>query len=591
MSIEDIEYVERVTNQSLDEEKPLSEVKRARAAQAGSSSRDSSSKIGASIEPPKPDYDWFQFFLSCDVAVGLCERYAQAFAKDSMDESVLPDVDATVLRNLGLREGDIIKVMRHIDLRFGGKENGSAGGLFSGPGGTLRNNTRKGRPAPAVQTSDTIDPKAFSQQKDSNNEESTPTSTTAAQPKSANKNANGFDDDAWDVKPSRQPEPQAKPASSTESQLAPTKPQPPPTQAMQDLSLLQAPLEPIKVQPTTPPPPPAQPQLPVQAQQPQTAPPQIQPQPTGATPAFFTGLGQPANGIQPTPTGSAAPAQPLGLGLGSRQRPTPPQITVGQGTLMPPPPPSRPLSAPQSAQPSGFAPPPLQPQMTGIAPPGQSLNDLNQQRFQQQQYMGGFQPQPTGQGMMQFNTGAGIAQQPGFGNPQFMQPMMTGAPQMQSPFSDPRPQQFSPMQSQPTGFPAGGFNPGQQFPQQTGVNSFLPTALEPQRASIPSPFNLNPQPPTMAPLQPQKTGPPPPVRFGVTEKIAPQPTGRRANLAHASEHLPNYTSRFQTNSSHSPAKSLRFLKVQLERVGNRCVLIFAPCLIIHIGVAMENRLA
>jgi hypothetical protein len=48
------------------------------------------------------------------------------------------------------------------------------------------------------------------------------------------------------------------------------------------------------------------------------------------------------------------------------------------------------------------------------------------------------------------------------------------------------------------------------------------------------------QAPTMQPLVPQKTGPPPPVRFGVTEaqkKLAPQATGRRANLAAASEFL------------------------------------------------------
>lgn len=550
MSIEDIEYVERVTNKSLDEEKPLSEVKRARSAQAASSSR-----IGASIEPSKSDYDWFQFFLSCDVAVGLCERYAQAFAKDSMDESVLPDVDASVLRNLGLREGDIIKVMRYLDQRYNRDSKGEgSGGLFSGPGGTLRNNTRKGRPAPAVQTSDTVDPNAFSKQKDNGSEEP---SAAATRSKPASNAANGFDDDAWDVKPSKQTEPAAKSATTTESQAAPTKPQQPPSQAMQDLSLLQAPLEPIKVQPTTPTPPPAS-QLPVQSQQPQAAPPQIQAQPTGASPSFFTGLGQPTSGIQPMPTGAVAPAQPLGLGLGSRQRPTPPQITGGSGALMPPPPPSRPLSAPQSAQPSGFAPPPLQPQMTGIAPPGQSLNDLTQQRFQQQQqqqFMGGFQPQPTGQGMMPFNTGAGIGQMPGFGNAQFMQPMMTGASQMQqSPFSDPRPQSFAPIQGQPTGFPSAGFTPGQQFPQPTGVNSFLPPSLEPQRASMPPApvqqpqqtgfgqgftpgLNPPPVPPSpMTPLQPQKTGPPPPVRFGVSEnKIAPQPTGRRANLAQASK--------------------------------------------------------
>ncbi|KAG4217403.1 hypothetical protein PC116_g34116 [Phytophthora cactorum] len=131
---------------------------------------------------------------------------------------------------------------------------------------------------------------------------------------------------------------------------------------------------------------------------------------------------------------------------------------------------------------------------------------------------------------------------------------MTGAPQTQSPFADPRPQQFSPIQNQPTGFP-GGFQAPQQFPQQTGINSFLPPALEPQRTGMPAlqpqqtgfggfgqGFNpsLNstaaqpPQPPA-APLIPQQTGPPPPVRFGVTEKIAPQPTGRRANLAQASK--------------------------------------------------------
>jgi hypothetical protein len=41
----------------------------------------------------------------------------------------------------------------------------------------------------------------------------------------------------------------------------------------------------------------------------------------------------------------------------------------------------------------------------------------------------------------------------------------------------------------------------------------------------------------LQPLVPQKTGPPPPVRFGVTEtkKLTPQATGRRANLSQASK--------------------------------------------------------
>lgn len=559
MAIEDIEYVERVMGVSLDEDKPLSEVKRAKSKAA------SNSRVGASIEPAKPDYDWFQFFLSCDVAVGLCERYAQAFAKDSMDESVLPDVDASVLRNLGLREGDIIKVMRFLDKKFGrdGKKrnvsfageddgDGGSGGLFSGPGGTLRNNTRKGRPAPAVQTNDSIDPKAFSAQKDSSAQSSETSSPATARARAAEKSNNGFDDDAWDVKPARQPEPETKPTPAPEPNPATsTQPQRPPTQAMQDLSLLTAPLEPTKVQPSIPSPSVSQPP-PLQAQPPQ-AQSQAQAQPQGATPSFFTGIPPQQTGILPTATGATAPSQPLNLGLGNRQRPLPPQATGIQGALMPPPPPSRPLSAPQSAQPSGFAPPPLQPQMTGIAPPGQSLHELNQLRMQQP-YMGSFQPQPTGQNIMPFNTGTGIPSQTGFGpGPgQFMQPQMTGIPQTQSPFADPRPQQFSTIQNQPTGF-TGGFQPGQQFPQPTGINSFLPPALEPQRTGMapmqpqatgfggygqtfnPGMNNGAAQQPPAAPLQPQKTGPPPPVRFGVTDKIAPQPTGRRANLAQASK--------------------------------------------------------
>ena len=163
-----------------------------------------------------------------------------------------------------------------------------------------------------------------------------------------------------------------------------------------------------------------------------------------------------------------------------------------------------------------------------------------------------------------------MAQQPGFGAPQFMQPMMTGAPQMQSPFSDPRPQQFAPLQTQPT-----GFNAVPQFPQQTGVNSFLPAPLEPQRTSMPplqqpqqtgfggvgQSFSPNPSlnstnslPPPVTPLQPQKTGPAPPVRFGVSDKIAPQPTGRRANLSQASEYPPSVcpNSNFHRTSAFVP---------------------------------------
>ncbi|KAF4968213.1 hypothetical protein FZEAL_10422 [Fusarium zealandicum] len=530
MSREDLEYVENFTGISLEDDKPLADIKRARSAEKRSSQ--SGHPTGAVIEKnQKPDYDWFQFFLSCEVAVGLCERYAQAFVKDSMDESVLPDVDANTLRALGLREGDIIKVTRFLDAKYGrnrgGKRNVSfgegdgEGGLFSGPGGALRNNTRKGRPAPAVQTSDVVDASAFSRSDskaaDDDAKSPTPTSPVSKSPEPRQSATTGFDDDAWDVKPS-QSKPQRPVEAKPQPAAEPSTTSPPSTKALtgslQELSLLSAPLEPTRTDP---------------------APAMIK---VDAVPEQLTGSSAPA----PQQLGGATPSFFSSVAQ-ARQRPAPNQGSLGL------PPPQRPLSAPQSAQPSGFAPPAMVPQMTGsmqgqVAPLGQSLNDMTQARLQQQytaqmqqQQPQHMQPSMTGfpgqQGpaMMSYPTGAGP----------FMQPMMTGM-QGQN--------QFTPLQNQVTGFqqPFPGTQSMYGAPPG-GVNSYLPPALEPQRTGMPglqpqatgmSGMNMNS---TMAPqpLQPQQTGPPPPVRFGVSnepKKLAPQATGRRANLAQATPQNP-----------------------------------------------------
>ncbi|KAI7581260.1 hypothetical protein KC343_g20443, partial [Hortaea werneckii] len=187
MAVEDLEYVEDVTGKSLDEDKPLSDIKR-RSTQKKNKERESSSArerngssaaAGASVQPPQPkkedEYDWFDFFLSCGVNPQICERYANAFSKDEMGPEILPEVNEQLLRTLGLKEGDILRVMKTLDNKYGRKKGveggalpqmvgdqgtgsgaaspsatGGEGGLFSGPGGALRNNTRKGRPAPAV---------------------------------------------------------------------------------------------------------------------------------------------------------------------------------------------------------------------------------------------------------------------------------------------------------------------------------------------------------------------------------------------------------------------------------------------------------
>ncbi|KAJ5291103.1 hypothetical protein N7478_000354 [Penicillium angulare] len=554
MSVEDLEYVEKAAGVSLDEDKPLSSIRKRATSEAKGTGN-----AGASVA--RPEYDWFDFFLKSGVGPHQCERYAQNFIKDSMDESILPDISPETLRSLGLKEGDILRVMRYLDstlgrtgnksklrnVSFGGEEvigngeDGGQGGLFSGLGGSLRNNTRKGRPAPSVQAGDIVDPKAFEQADDSKPKEervATPPAPSPAPPEKEQPVSRGFDDDAWEVKQPKQVT-TAPVASSPPPSTSPTAPQPQIqkqiTGAMADLSILQAPLQPTPALPA----PVSQNVSSIPALQPQQTAVQAPPAPqqsqhTGATPGFFNQIAQ--------------------MGQQARQRPQPPAHNANQNSLLPPPP-QRPLSAPQnfSQDQNAFAPPPLQAQLTGlplagpqVAPPGQSLSDLNQQRFQPQ--MQQMQPQATGfMGQNQFQNGlmpqpTGFSPQSQFGIQQ--QQQMTGQPM---PTGQPG---FQGMAPQPTGF--AGFAQPQQ-PMQTGINSVLPPALQPQPTGAngfgntsfnqpPPPVPPIPQQPTAAPLSPQKTGPPPSIRFGVKpdapKKLAPQPTGLRANLSQATPNNP-----------------------------------------------------
>jgi hypothetical protein len=591
MSVEDLEYVERATGVSLDDDKPLSDIKR-RSTQRIKDQASRSSSVGITVETKK--YDWFDFFLGCGVNPQICERYAQAFARDQMGEENLPDVTDTVLRNLGVKEGDILRVMKFLDNKYGrtadrekrsvsfggasvienGEETNGTGGLFSGPGGVLRNNTRKGRPAPPVQTNDVVDPKAFEPKSDDAPKkpaDSTPTPLASAP--TPEKKVEGFEDNAWEVKPSRQPaapepakaasppppttQPPAAASAPATSAPAPAPSVPALTGSLGELSILMP-----AIKPETPAQPAPQSQPPATSQAPAPS------QPTGAAPSLFDQVAA----IQPLPHQPTAPP---------RVRPQAPPQQQAPGSLIAPPP-QRASSAPQNPQQSAFGPPPpLQPQLTGfngppnmhaqIAPPGQSLQDLNMQRMQQQMtgfpqqnpgfpQQNGIMPQPTGfqtmsppiptiQQPMQtgFAPGPMMPQPTGF-QPGMQQPMHTGMPQTgfqpnASPFNDPPRPPFQPLQAQPTGF--NTFAPQPLNPQATGINRFLPPAIQPTITGIgasQSPPPVPPMPPMpqqqqqAQPLVPQKTGPPPNVRFGVqpAKKLTPQPTGR-ANLAKASK--------------------------------------------------------
>ncbi|KAL2824489.1 hypothetical protein BDW59DRAFT_147421 [Aspergillus cavernicola] len=557
MSFDDLEYVEKVTGISLDEDKPLSDIRRRSQrieAEKAEKIRSSSEGKHSGATLQQSDYDWFDFFLKAGVGPHQCERYAQNFAKDSMDEGILPDISPETLRTLGLKEGDILRVMRYLDgllgrtgaksklrnVSFGGEEvisngeDGTSSGLFAGPGGTLRNNTRKGRPAPAVQTNDVVDAKVF-EQKDATKPAGT-SSSTPPPPATAEKPVQkGFDDDAWEVKTPKQPPASSPPPIAVSAATSQPLAQPTLSGAMADLSMLQAPLQPTPAAPAQSPPV-AQP---IQVQPTAVPAPQPQqPQQPGATPGFFSQLGQ-AGQQQPLQTGLQG-FSPQATGFQQpRQRPQAPQV-MNQSSLIPPPP-QRPLSAPQNMpQQPPFGLPQLQPQLTGlpqhgpqVAPSGQSLAELNQQRFQPP-----FQPQPTGFiAPNQYQNG--IMPQPTGFQPQ----SQFGIQQQQTGFQ-------GVLVPQQTSF--GGFQAPQQ-PMSTGINSMLPPALHPQPTGLngsgsmnytpsPPPIPPIPQQHTITPLQPQKTGPVPPIRFGVKpeapKKLAPQPTGMKANLAQATPNNP-----------------------------------------------------
>jgi hypothetical protein len=550
MSVEDLEFVEKATGVSLDELKPLSDIKRRSSRRAVSA--------GATVQK-KPEYDWFDFFLTSGVDPQICERYSQAFNRDNIGEENMEDITPQLLRTLGFKEGDILRVMKNLDNKFNRKrqvsleESAANGSLFSGPGGALKNNTAKGRPVPPLETKNELDPNLLKQGTGGDDKKAT---LLASAPTPDKKITKGFDDNAWERRASK--------TTTTAYQPPATASPPPPaakpaiTPGMADLSLLSPPL-----QPTPAPQPAPEPQATLAV----ATPPAQPSQPTGANPSLFEQLAK------------APQAQP-------KQRPNQPQPAQNPAvSSLIAPPPGRSASAPQNPnQPSGFQPPPLQPQLTGYnnvplrmqttaAPAGQSMSDITQQRLFQQQNASFLQAQPTGfqgnQGFNQFQqnglmpqpTGysgqfgqnqpgsfGGFQPQPtGFQNPSFQQALVNSQ-QTGSPFADPP---RAPFQPQATGFGPQGYNPSPLQPQPTGVNAFLPPALQPQATGIPanqfgnqsfSPPPVPPIPPQQqapAPLIPQKTGPPPPVRFGVGggKKLAPQPTGRRANLSNASKYM------------------------------------------------------
>ncbi|KAI3475810.1 hypothetical protein L1887_62746 [Cichorium endivia] len=99
---------------------------------------------------PKRNVDWFEFFLAAGVDVDDCTRYASAFERDKIDETVLGDLDASTLRSLGLREGDVIRVSKFIDRKYRRDKTTSSRQSSRARAGELGEARRHGEPCAAA---------------------------------------------------------------------------------------------------------------------------------------------------------------------------------------------------------------------------------------------------------------------------------------------------------------------------------------------------------------------------------------------------------------------------------------------------------
>ncbi|KAK7696019.1 hypothetical protein QCA50_000659 [Cerrena zonata] len=549
MSAEDMAYVEKATAAAKpapkdddDDDEPLVNRRKSLQPQARAQAKKG------------PTVDWFEFFLNAGCDLDDCTRYAHAFEKDKIDEAILPDLTESVMRTLGLREGDIIRVKKAIETRkpktdekaeqirrdeelarqlqaeeSGGKR-GQAPNLFAGPNGALKNNSmRRGRPQPSKSLPPaSVDLTSITSASDQIQRTSTPTlvaSPTGTQTSPAPVNpparsssvgtpAIGFDDDAWTNRPSSTKPLTPTPAAAARAPSAPPAPTPPPAPPA----------------PAAPAPPVA---APVIAQSQSSPPAPARPQSAG------TNL---ANTTESDIFDQLAR-------LSAYKKPTSPPIVSPPITTSPP-------IGYQTGMGMGSSPAPmgqhLQAQQTGMLPPPQSQLNPNAPR-------GPYAPVPANAALLQpliptmtgFNSfiptrpaSTPSSFQPPPPQPSFLNPQPTGFPQMQQPLmSQPTGfMQSGPLLSQPTGMPNGNFGNGfgnippvPPLPMNNGMNGmngFNPVQINPTGFNPgygQSPFNQSISPAPAPPPQPSQDNSPANIfakmksgNFGANDNSAPQ---------------------------------------------------------------------
>ncbi|KAK4047017.1 hypothetical protein OIV83_005703 [Microbotryomycetes sp. JL201] len=569
MSNEDTAYLKRIMggSSSRDEgsrsDRDKDRERRRKTSRAPSeepASRESSSRTtqpattSSSSAPRKSKYDWFEFFLAAGCDPHHIDRYARNADNEGLDESSIPDLEDSNLRSLGLKEGDVIRTKKYIREKFGNPppptpekserdaqitadallakalQNGTpvppAPNLFSsGPDGALK--PRRGRRNTATSgQSSAVDSNAIASAGEALSKvqvSSTPrvaspvTSTSSEANRSrANTQTSGFDDDAWEVKPSAKSEPTPAPRAPSPPAAPPA---PAPASSTATASAPQAPTRSGSAGPSTsnssstltyndgllaqlgihdrPPSAPASssagsmqaatatgssfsqpsngprgPVLPVPSNQGLLAP--MVPTPTGfnarLNPMMPMATGFPAMGMQPAFTGMPMMSQPTGF--------APMSAPMGM----------QPTGAPSFMQPqaTGFSAPMMQPQMTGMMAPSPQPSVFGSQSTTFNPAPARFSPAPSmqqqqQQGPIQFNP------MPPTSQPQPQQSTATGSSSSSSDFAPSN--IFSSMKSGT--FASGGRQLG---PQDASKYD----ALRPQVTGMPSSFG--------GPMQPQQTG-------------------------------------------------------------------------------------
>ncbi|CAG8704641.1 3627_t:CDS:2, partial [Ambispora leptoticha] len=109
MSKKDIAYLEGVTGEKLDDRSDNIPLAAIVAGHKGKTTLTNKNKS---------EYDWFDFFLKADITHDDAFKYAKIFINENMDESSINNLDRNVMKELGLKEGDIIRVTKYVSENY-----------------------------------------------------------------------------------------------------------------------------------------------------------------------------------------------------------------------------------------------------------------------------------------------------------------------------------------------------------------------------------------------------------------------------------------------------------------------------------------